>query len=210
MSRIRLTIRHAPTVVSHAMRLSGTAPILRHADAACSPSPSRASRPTRDRVLSQALTPALALDYVRELSADVRAAIVLDAEGALLAGPPQLAGPARALLEAGGDAAELEAVSDAGVVCAVRSPGHSVVAVCGRFAIPGVVRQDLRAAVAALEGRAPGEDEALEARPGAAPESGGGEAPEARPGEAPGSPPDEPLERAAGALISAAQRDFDA
>lgn len=144
--------------------------------------------------MSRALTPALALDYVRELSADVRAAIVLDADGALLAGPPELAGPARALLAAGGGAAELEAVSDAGVVCAVRSPGHAAVAVCGRFAIPGVVRQDLRAAVAALEGRPPGEDEALEARPG----------------EAAGSRPDEPLERAAGALISAAQRGFDA
>ena len=33
-----------------------------------------------------ALTPALALDYVHELSADVRAAVVLDAAGALLAG----------------------------------------------------------------------------------------------------------------------------
>ena len=34
-----------------------------------------------------------------------------------------------------------------------RSPDHAAVAVCGGFAIAGVVRQDLRAAVAALEGR---------------------------------------------------------
>jgi hypothetical protein len=102
-----------------------------------------------------ALTPALALDYVHELSADVRAGIVLDAAGERLAGPPALAGPARELLSAGGDAAELEAATVDGVVCAVSSASHAAVAVCGRFAIAGVVRQDLRTALAALEGRAP-------------------------------------------------------
>jgi hypothetical protein len=149
--------------------------------------------------LRQVLTPALALDYVRELSADVRAALVLDAAGSLLAGPPELAGPARALLAAGGDADELEAVSDEGVVCAARSPHHSAIAVCGRFAIPGVVRHDLRAAIAALEGRPPA---ALEARPP--------EALEERPPEALETRPPEALEAAARALISAAQRDFEA
>jgi len=135
--------------------------------------------------LRQALTPALALDYVRELSADVRAGIVLDSAGAPLAGPPQLAGPALALLAAAGKALELEAVSEQGVVCAVRSPEHSAVAVCGRFAIAGVVRQDLRAAIAALEGR-PGAWEVLEGRRSGA------------------------LEGPAQALISAVQRGFEA
>jgi hypothetical protein len=102
-----------------------------------------------------ALTPALALEYVHELSADVRAGIVLDAAGDLLAGSPALADPARELLTAGDDAAELEAATADGVVCAVRTPGHTAVAICGRFAIAGVVRQDLRTALAALEGRAP-------------------------------------------------------
>jgi len=105
--------------------------------------------------MSQALTPALALEYLRELSADVRATVVLDGAGGLLAGPPRLAGPARALLAAGGDAAELEASDGDWVICAVRSHEHAAVAVCGRFAIAGVVRQDLRAAIAALEGRSP-------------------------------------------------------
>ena len=90
---------------------------------------------------------------MRELSADVRAALVLDAAGELLAGPPALAAPARALLAAGGDAAELEAGGGDGVVCAVRSDAHAAVAVCGRFAIGAVVREDLRTALAALEGR---------------------------------------------------------
>ena len=43
------------------------------------------------------LTPQLALDYLRELSADIRAGVVLDPEGALLAGPDNLAEPARDL-----------------------------------------------------------------------------------------------------------------
>jgi hypothetical protein len=102
-----------------------------------------------------ALTPPLALAYVHELSADVRAGVVLDAAGELLAGPPALADAARALLAAGGDAAELEAADANGVVCAARTERHAAVAVCGRFAIPAVVRQDLRAALAGLEGTTP-------------------------------------------------------
>lgn len=138
-----------------------------------------------------ALTPALALDYVRELSADVRAGVVLGAAGELLAGPERLAGPARALLEAGGDAAELEAGTAEGVVCAVRSPSHAAVVVCGRFAIAGVVREDLRTALAALEGGAPGSA-------GSPPASG----------EGAGGSADAALERAAEALFSAVQRAF--
>jgi hypothetical protein len=105
-----------------------------------------------------ALTPALALEYVHELSADVRAGIVLDAAGHPLAGPPGLAGPASELLSAAGDAAALEAATADGVVCAVRTGAHAAVAVCGRFAIGSVVRQDLRVALAALEGREPAVD----------------------------------------------------
>jgi hypothetical protein len=172
--------------------------------------------------MAPALTPALALDYVRELSADVRATIVLDAAGRLLAGPQQLADPARALLAAGGDAAELEAVSAAGVVCAVRSPGHAAVAVCGRFAMPGVVRQDLRAAVAALEGRPPaagGHDRLLPPAapaPAPAPASAPTHAHAAAPANAAAAPgdsgaaPADPLADAAEGLISAFQSAFAA
>jgi len=134
--------------------------------------------------LRQALTPALALDYVRELSADVRAALVLDGAGGLIAGPAELAALARRVLDAAGDAAELEAATGAGVVCAVRSPDHAAIAVCGRFAIAAVVRQDLRAAVAAIEGR-----------PSIA-----------APVAAPASPPPDALGSAAETLISAVQR----
>jgi hypothetical protein len=141
-----------------------------------------------------ALTPALALEYVHELSADVRAAVVLDAAGGLLAGPEALAAPARALLEASGDASELEDGSADGVVCAVRTATHAAVAVCGRFAIGGVVRQDLRAALAALEGRP------AAAGPGAEPGAA----------EPPSAASDEAVQRAAEALISALQRRSEA
>jgi hypothetical protein len=140
--------------------------------------------------LSRALTPALALDYVRELSTDVRAGAVLDAAGALLAGPPELGPPARALVAAAGAATELEVATPGGVVCAALSPSHAVVAVCGRFAIPAVVREDLRAALAALEG----------------PAASAGSAPAAVPAGGALSP----LELAAGELISACQRAFPA
>jgi hypothetical protein len=103
-----------------------------------------------------ALTPELALDYVRELSADVRVAVVLDADRLeLLAGPPSLASAAAAFARAAGRAAEIEAVGPRGVVCAARTPQHVMLVVCGRFALPGVVRQDLRVALAAIEGTAP-------------------------------------------------------
>jgi hypothetical protein len=132
-----------------------------------------------------ALTPALALDYVRELSADVRVALLLDAGLGLLAGPQPLAGPARRFAEACGAAAEVEVVGAQGAVCAVRTTARTIVAVCGPFAIPGVVRSDLRAALGALAGTPP------------------------VPGEArPPDPADAALERAAEALISAAQRQF--
>jgi hypothetical protein len=130
-----------------------------------------------------ALTPDLALSYVRELSADVRAVVALGPSGEPLAGDPDVAAAARALLEAAPDAAELEVVTSTGVACAVRGGRHALVAACGPFALPGVVRQDLRAAVGALE-----------------PDTGPTAL--AEPLEA----PTEPLERLADAMFEAAKR----
>ena len=44
-----------------------------------------------------------------------------------------------------------------GVVCTARDDRHSIVAACGRFALPGVVRSDLRTALAGLRGTSPGD-----------------------------------------------------
>jgi hypothetical protein len=99
------------------------------------------------------LTPALALAYVRELSADVIAAAILDAAGALLAGPEPLAEPARALLEsAASSPALLEGATDAGAVFAARAESHAIVVVTGPFALPRLTRHDLRMALAAVSG----------------------------------------------------------
>jgi hypothetical protein len=100
------------------------------------------------------LTPQLALDYLRELSADIRAGVVLDPGGALLAGPENLAEPARDLLKAAGDASELQVTTADGSVYAARSERHAVAVVCGRFALPSLIRYDLRLVLGDLAGRA--------------------------------------------------------
>ncbi len=102
-----------------------------------------------------ALTPALALDLVRELSADVRAVLILSAGGERLAGPSELAAAAqraggRRRRRAGGRGASPRTASSASRATAT----HVAIAVCGPFAIPGVVRADLRAALAGIEGGA--------------------------------------------------------
>ena len=98
------------------------------------------------------LTPALALDYLRELSADIRAGVVLDPSGALLAGPEELAEPARELLAAAGDAAEVQVAAADGTVFAARDDGHAIALVCGRFPLPSLVRYDLKRVLADLAG----------------------------------------------------------
>ncbi|WP_028059309.1 hypothetical protein [Candidatus Solirubrobacter pratensis] len=103
--------------------------------------------------MTAALTPALALAYLHELSADIRAAIVLDAAGNRLAGPEPLAAPARALLAEG---PLVGSIGDRGGAFGARDERHGVVAVTGPFALPRVVRHDLARVLAAL---APAPDE---------------------------------------------------
>src|SRR3954447_1065847 len=127
-------MRQMATVVSQAIRDSGT-----HGYPRALP-------------MTAALTPAQALDYLRTLSADIREAAVLDAAGELLAGPAALAAPSRALLAAAPEAADLEVATVQGSVYAARSDAHAVVVVCGRFALPALVRFDLRMVLGDLAG----------------------------------------------------------
>lgn len=90
------------------------------------------------------LTPQLALDYLRELSADIRSGVVLDPKGVLLAGHESMAEPARDLLHAAGDAAELQVVTAEGGVYAARDAEHAIAVVVGRLALPSLIRYDLR------------------------------------------------------------------
>ena len=109
---------------------------------------------SRPRQMSPAptLTPPLALDYLRELSADIRSGVVFDPGGALLAGPDGLADPARDLLAAAGNAEEIHVTTADGAVFAARSDEHALVVVCGRFALPSLIRYDLRLVLADLAG----------------------------------------------------------
>ncbi len=101
--------------------------------------------------MTAALTPAYALDYLHQMSADIRAAIVLDAAGNVLAGPPALAAPARELLAA---APLVSARTAAGLVVGARDDRHAVVAAAGPLALTGLTLHDVKAVLAALGGGA--------------------------------------------------------
>ena len=98
------------------------------------------------------LTPALALDYLRELSADIRTGVVLDPGGTLLAGPEHLSEAARDLLAGAPEAEEVHVSTADGAVFAARSERHALVVVCGRLALPSLIRYDLRVVLADLAG----------------------------------------------------------
>jgi hypothetical protein len=80
------------------------------------------------------LTPTAALGWLRSLSVDIRAAAVLDASGAVLAGDASLAG-------AVGGRNRLQA----------RSERHAIVVHHGRKALRGLLLADVHAALEALE-----------------------------------------------------------
>lgn len=109
------------------------------------------------------LTPELALDYLGELSTDIRGAVVLDRDGALAAGPPDE--PERAermrelvleLLEradaaaAGGRAHQVEVNLAGGSVFALRTEQWSIGVVATRFALSSLMFYDLRSVVSDL------------------------------------------------------------
>jgi len=103
--------------------------------------------------MTEALTPAQALEYLRTLSADIEEAAVLAADGELLAGNEALAEPARELLDAAPDADDVEVSTADGCVFAARDDDYSLVLVTGRFALPALVRYDLRMVLSDLAGR---------------------------------------------------------
>jgi hypothetical protein len=89
------------------------------------------------------LTPALALDYLRELSTDMRAGILLDGAGSRLAGSPDMAAGARTLVAACGGARAAEVRAPAGFACLTLSPGYALVVLAGPFALPELLFHDM-------------------------------------------------------------------
>jgi hypothetical protein len=107
-------------------------------------------------VSAPALSPAAALSWLRSLSVDLRASAVLGPDGALLAGDAGLAERVAPIFGAAAPAATAgaRAVAEArdGAVFAVRSARHTVAVDVGPRALERLVRADLRAALAALDG----------------------------------------------------------
>jgi hypothetical protein len=104
--------------------------------------------------MTASLTPPLALEYITALSADIRAAVVLDAAGNHLAGPTGLAEAARTPAGAPGPR-EREGAGDGGKVFIARDERHAIVVVTGPLALARVTRHDLRTALSALGGQMP-------------------------------------------------------
>jgi hypothetical protein len=98
------------------------------------------------------LTPALALDYLRELSLGVRAAVVLDATGAPLAGDARLADPAARLLASLPDGTVArEPADDGALLLAARGEGGVAIAVlAGPQALVPLLEHDIRTLLADL------------------------------------------------------------
>ena len=102
-----------------------------------------------------ALTPDLALDYLGELSTDIRAVVVLDSDGAVAAATgddadraERMRGLANDLLDAASEAGEggdqVEVVTTEGSVFAVRGEAWTVAVVAGRAPLASLMFYDLR------------------------------------------------------------------
>jgi hypothetical protein len=100
-----------------------------------------------------ALTPDRALAYLAELSTDLRAAVVADRDGAVLAGDAWLAAPLGELLSlAGGGGVEVRA--PAGTIVAAGGGGHMLAAIAGPGALPELLRHDVATVLGDLAGTA--------------------------------------------------------
>ncbi len=98
-----------------------------------------------------ALTPDLALDYLGELSTDIRAALVIDRSGevAAVTGDDTRRGErmrelAIDMLDAASDGDQVEVVTTEGSVFAVRGESWTVAVVAGRMPLASLMFYDLR------------------------------------------------------------------
>ena len=98
-----------------------------------------------------ALTPDLALDYLGELSTDIRAAVVLDADGRPLAGERRWPSRRARCWTPRRGASAVEVLTEHGGAFAARGARHSLCVATGRFALPALVLYDLRAVLGDLE-----------------------------------------------------------
>ena len=110
-----------------------------------------------------ALTPPLALEYLDELSTDIRAAVVLDAGGKLAASSLEgeraeqmraftleLLDQAAEAWNGEGDLSQVEVGTTAGAVFAVRGESWTIAVLSGRYALSSLMFYDLRSVVSDL------------------------------------------------------------
>jgi hypothetical protein len=109
-------------------------------------------------VAEPALTPELALDYLDELSTDIRAGVLLDSSDRVVAAwhgdderAERLREPLLELLERAeaadpraGAPAQVEVTTQRGAVFCVRDGDFALAVVTGRFALPSLMFYDLR------------------------------------------------------------------
>jgi predicted regulator of Ras-like GTPase activity (Roadblock/LC7/MglB family) len=114
--------------------------------------------------VSAALTPELALQYLGELSTDIKASVVVSADGRIAEAsrPGEPGDRLRDLAEelfARADAADGQAVTQVevstgdGAVYAVRDERWAIGVVTGRFALSSLMFYDLRSVLSDLEGK---------------------------------------------------------
>jgi hypothetical protein len=112
-------------------------------------------------VADAALTPGLALEYLDQLSTDIRAAVLLNVRGEVVAasGPDgdgkrmgELAAELfeRAEAAAPGAISQVEAWTGGGIVFAVRDERWTLAVVTGRYALSSLMFYDLRLVLADL------------------------------------------------------------
>jgi hypothetical protein len=105
----------------------------------------------------------LALRYLLELSSDIRLALMLDTDGALVAAAPQappgrLAGLATefsnevwSLFASGGEDVEVDAVCEGGALFLIRFRDGAMVCLTDRSVLPGLIFYDMHAVLTDLD-----------------------------------------------------------
>ena len=102
--------------------------------------------------MTAALTPAGALEYLGELSTDIRAAVILDSAGVPLAGDSSLAEPGRDLLGAT-ESSRIAVSLPAGRVFAARNEHNAIVIAAASGALPALALYDLKTVLEDLRER---------------------------------------------------------
>jgi hypothetical protein len=104
----------------------------------------------------------LALRYLLELSSDIRLALLLDRDGALVAAAPQppeglaqiageLSREAGARFGAGGEPVEIDAACEGGTVFLIRSREVAMVCLTDRSALPALIFYEMHAVLTDLD-----------------------------------------------------------